>query len=264
MFEEAGAGVIEIERGLMGWRIWLMLAWNDIRRRYRRSGLGQFWLTLSMASMIGGLGYVYSGLFGNDITMYLPYLAVSFVMWNLISGIVNDSCTAFSDNENLIRHMNLSKSLYIYRVVARNTIVMAHNFVIIPIVFVLFRRGLNANILWLPIGLALVIINGFCIGFFLAIISTRFRDVPQIVASVMQIAFFITPVMFQPEQLQHRVPFAIIFNPFASLLEIVRDPLLGQGPSAWALLTSVMVAVVGYACLLPFVGRYAARAVYWL
>jgi ABC-type polysaccharide/polyol phosphate export permease len=58
-----------------------MFAWNDVRRRYHRSGLGQFWLTLSMAATIGGLGFVYSRLFHTDVTKYLPYIAVTFVGW---------------------------------------------------------------------------------------------------------------------------------------------------------------------------------------
>lgn len=79
MLDDMGRGLVDIRQGLVSWRIWLMLAWNDVRRRYRRSGLGQFWLTLSMATMVGGLGFVYSNLFRVDVTKYLPYIAVTFV-----------------------------------------------------------------------------------------------------------------------------------------------------------------------------------------
>ena len=60
MLRGIGAGLEDIRDGVVGWRMWAMLAWNDVRRRYRRSGLGQFWLTLSMAATIGGLGFVYA------------------------------------------------------------------------------------------------------------------------------------------------------------------------------------------------------------
>ena len=88
MLAVGGKGLADIGQGLNSWRIWLMFAWNDVRRRYRRSGLGQFWLTLSMAMTIGGLGFVYSHLFGVDITKYLPYIAVTFVAWGIISSVV--------------------------------------------------------------------------------------------------------------------------------------------------------------------------------
>ena len=80
----------------------------------------------------------------------------------------------------------------------------------------------------------------------------------------MQIAFFVTPVMFQPQQLAKRSPVAIAYNPFASLLEVVREPLLGHAPSMWAVAVSIAMGLIGLAFVIPFAGRYAPRAVYWL
>ncbi len=264
MLKDVGSGLADICQGLMKWRIWSMLAWNDVRRRYRRSGLGQFWLTLSMATMIGGLGFVYSRLFHIDVAGYLPYIAVTFVFWGVISPLVNDSCNAFSENENLLRQTYLPRSLFVFRVIARTFIVAAHNVLIIPVVFVYFGVGLNFNIFWLAVGLALVLANGFWIGFFLAIVCARFRDIPQIVTSIMQIVFFVTPIMFKPEQLASRGISMLKWNPFASLLEVVCDPILGMQPSNWALASCLVMAVAGLLFIVPFAGRFAPRAVYWL
>ena len=264
MLDDMGKGLADIRQGLKNWRIWLMLAWNDVRRRYRRSGLGQFWLTLSMAMMIGGLGFVYSRLFGVDVTKYLPYIAVTFVAWGVISSLVNESCNAFIENESMLRHMYLPRSLFVFRVIARTLIIAAHNVLIIPVVFVYFDVGLNLNIVWFTAGLALVVANGFWFGFFLAIVCARFRDIPQIVTSIMQIVFFITPIMFLPEQLARRGIAVLKWNPFANLLEVVCNPILGMHPSEWALASCSVMAVVGFLIVMPFAGRYAPRAVYWL
>ena len=74
MLKDIRAGLADIGRGVSSWRMWSMLAWNDVRRRYRRSGLGQFWLTLSMAATIGGLGYIYSHLLGSTYPPTCPTL----------------------------------------------------------------------------------------------------------------------------------------------------------------------------------------------
>ena len=264
VLQAGGQGLADISEGLAKWRIWWMFAWNDVRRRYRRSGLGQFWLTLSMAATIGGLGLVYSSLFHTDVTKYLPYVSVTFVGWAVISTLVVDSCTAFTENENLLRHVYLPRSLLVFRVMARTFVVAAHNLLIIPIVFAFFHVGVNANILWLPVGILLVVVNGFWFGFFLAIVCARFRDVPQIVTSIMQVVFFITPVMFQPEQLSQRGISVLRWSPFASLLEVLSAPILGSRPSDLALIMCATMAAVGFLLLLPFAGRYAPRAVYWL
>jgi ABC-type polysaccharide/polyol phosphate export permease len=264
MLKASRTGAADIVAGLLGSRTWTMLAWNDVRRRYRRSGLGQFWLTLSMAAMIGGLGFVYSHLFAVNISTYLPYIAVTFVIWGIISTVIIDSCSALTENEQLLRHVSLPRSLFTYRVIARNFIVAAHNFIIIPIVFIWFGVGVNANIIWIVVGLALLIANVFWLGYFLSIMCARFRDVPQIVTSVMQLVFFITPVMYLPDQLARRGFAVVRWNPFANLLEVVRDPLLGSPPSAWALGSCAVMAIVGLAVVIPFAGRYAPRVVYWL
>lgn len=264
MLKDIRAGLGDIRRGLTSWRTWWMLAWNDVRRRYRRSGLGQFWLTLSMAATIGGLGYVYSHLFGVDVSTYLPYIAVTFVAWGIISTVIVESCNALSEGDHLLRQIPLPRSLFACRVIARNLIVAAHNMVIIPVVFIWFHVGINANILWLAIGLGLLVVNAFWIGYFLSILCARFRDVPQIVSSIVQVVFFITPVMYLPAQLAQRGVTFLKLNPFASLLEIVRDPVLGMVPSHWALASCATMAVVGLVVVVPFAGHYAPRVVYWL
>ena len=117
MLKASWLGLADVVAGLSNWRTSKMLAWNDVRRRYRRSGLGQFWLTLSMAATIGGLGLVYSRLFGVNISTYLPYIAVTFVIWGFISTVVIDSCGALTENEQLLRHVSLPRSLFTYRVI---------------------------------------------------------------------------------------------------------------------------------------------------
>ncbi len=253
----------DLKSSFAGWRVWYTLAVNDVKRRYRRSRLGQFWLTLSMALTIGGLGLVYSVLFKMNVAEYLPYISVTFVFWAIISSGIIESCAAFIESEGLILHTTIPRATPVLRVQLRLWLIALHNFAIIPVVFLVFQFPVNWNLLWLIPGLALVAANILWIGYFLAIVSARFRDVPQIVASIMQIAFFITPIMFRPTQLGHN-GLVLMLNPFAYLLEIVRDPLLGTTPNALAFVVCAIMAVVGCLLILPFAGRYAPRVVYWL
>src|SRR3979411_3014414 len=72
--------------GLASWRLWVRLGWNDILQRYRRSILGPFWLTASMAVMVIALGGLYSQLFNTPIHDFLPFLCVGLLVWNLMSS----------------------------------------------------------------------------------------------------------------------------------------------------------------------------------
>ena len=71
--------------GIRGTLLWLMLGWQDIKQRYRRSVIGPFWLTLSYGAMIAGMGPLYGSLLQQDISTYFPYLATGFVVWFLIA-----------------------------------------------------------------------------------------------------------------------------------------------------------------------------------
>ena len=79
----------------------------------------------------------------------------------------------------------------------RNLVTFAHNVTIIPLLYLVFGIWPGWPVLLAPIGLAIVTVNGFWIGLLVGTLCARFRDMPQIVASLMQIAFFVTPVMWK-------------------------------------------------------------------
>lgn len=256
-------GAADVFGGFAAWRMWWMLARNDVIRRYRRSRVGQLWLTLSMAVMIFGMGAIYSSLFGASWSEYLPHLGTGLVLWGLISSTIIESCTTFSENDSIIRQVALPRFTYILRTIARNIFVFAHNLIILPMLYVLTGSPVSWHMLLFIPGLLLVLANLAWVGYFLAILSARFRDIPQIVASVVQVAFFVSPVVFKPSQLRVDHPI-LILNPFASMLDVMREPLLGGLPSSTAYLILLGMLVVGGASSLLFAGKYSHRVVYWL
>lgn len=256
-------GLQDVRSGLAARHVWLMLATNDISRRYRRSRIGQLWLTISMGAMIVGMGYVFAAIFKTETATYMPFLAVSLVAWSFISQSLNESCTAFMDNEGFIKQLPFARFTYVMRTILRNLIVMAHNALIIPLVMLFYGTPLNLTALLSFFGLALVILNLGWIGYVLAIISARFRDVPQIVASVTQVMLFLTPVMYKPRMLPDD-HFVILYNPASYLLAVVRDPILGTVPPMHSYLVVIGIAFVGWALALVFAGRYSHRVPYWM
>ena len=67
-------------------RIGLTLGWQDVRQSYRRSALGQLWITIGMAVTITTIGLVFGLIFGTPMQIFLPYLASGIIMWGLVSG----------------------------------------------------------------------------------------------------------------------------------------------------------------------------------
>lgn len=258
------AAISDVIGGFKLWRLAVTLGWLDIKLRYRGSVLGPFWLTLSTAVMVAALGIVWSTLFKTNMSQYLPFLGLSLVLWGSgINGLAVDACSAFTQAEGTIRSIRMPYTVQIIRTMVRNVIVFAHNLVVPVAVFALYDSWPGLSAFWSLPGLVLWLVDGVAACMLLGAVSARFRDIPPIVGSIMQIAFYVTPIIWKPSQLAFH-PVWMDFNPFDSLLDVVRGPLLGNVPTlrTWGLATgySIALALVSW---LAFV-RARGRLAFWV
>jgi lipopolysaccharide transport system permease protein len=253
----------DLQGGLARWRLAWALARGDITHRYRGSVLGPFWLTLSTAVMLTALGVLYAKLFKMDVTSYLPWLAVSLIVWATISQVVTDATTSLTGAEGVIRQMPLPYTVHALRVVFRNAVVAAHNLPLIAVVFAVFGVAPTWSILAAIPGFLLIAVAAFAASIFLGMICARFRDIPPIVGSVMQIAFFVSPVIWKPEMVGHWEPWLPI-NPVFAIMETVRGPIMGTGagPLIWAMALAWTGALVAGAWV--FFVRFRGRIAFWV
>ena len=257
------AALIDLVKGMRSFHLWGLLGWQDVRRRYRRSIIGPFWLTISMGVLVAVLSILYGALLKVDIAEYAPFLALGFIIWTLISSFINEGCTAFTDAGSIIKQVDLPLSIHIYRVIWRSLIIFFHNaaiFVVVAFVFSIWPGWVG--LLFLP-GLLLLCLNGVWMGLLFGLVSARFRDVPPVMDSIVRIAFFVTPIIWMPELLPGRVVL-LDFNPFFHFLELVRAPLLGQAPHlvSWVAVSGMTLGG-GLAALIMF-RNYRRRVAYWV
>lgn len=241
------------------------LGWQDVKQRYRRSKLGPFWLTISMGVLIGALGLVFGGIFNAPMGEFLPFLAIGIIMWAYISTVINEGCTVFISSDAIIKQLPLPLFLHVMRVIWRNVVILAHNVAIIPVLFILFLKPLGLiGLLAIP-GLLLTTLTLAWVALLVGILCTRYRDLSQIVASVMQIAFYVTPIIWMPSMLTGRASFIFLdANPFYHLIEVIRAPLLGSAPTLTNWLVSLAIALLGWFVTIMIYGRYKNRISYWL
>ncbi len=216
-----------------------------------------------MGVMIAGMGFLYADLFHTDVHTYLPYLTVGMVVWGLIGPLVNENCNAFIEAEGIIKQVKLPLSVHVYRVIWRNLIIFAHNIIIFVLVAMIFKIWPSwYGLLAIP-GLLMICINGVWIGLLWGVISARFRDVPQIVTSVMQIAFFMTPIMWFPTAVSGRTWFLKV-NPFYYFMALVREPLLGDDPSIHLWRWAILITACGWMVSFLMYRLCRRRIAYWL
>lgn len=243
-----------------------MLGRQDIAQAYRRSALGPFWITLGMAVQIATMGVIFGLIFKTDIANYLPFLATSIIIWTFISSSINEGCVTFISSDAMIKQLNLPHYQYVLRTIWRNTLSLGHNFLIVPIVLLIFWKFPGWALVSLIPGFIVLALNLTWTVWLLGMFSARFRDVPPIISSVMTIAFYATPVMWYPKLIENNEAAHLLLglNPLYHWLQLVRLPVLGQWPTweNWGL--ALISAGVGWLVTWIAYRKYRNMIAYWV
>ncbi|MEJ5918855.1 MULTISPECIES: galactan export ABC transporter permease subunit Wzm/RfbD [unclassified Corynebacterium] len=250
--------------------LWLQLGWQDIKQRYRRSTLGPLWITIATGAMALALGLLYSLLFQQELSYFLPHLTVGLIVWGFISGCIKDGSMVFIENEGLIKQLPSALSVHVYRLVWRQLLFFAHNMVIWAILVVIFRPNLGWQFLLAIPALMLIVLNGVWVTMFFGIIATRYRDVAPLLDSLIQLVFYMTPIVWTTKTLTEqggavaeRARIAEL-NPLYHYLEIVRAPLTGEPLAAYHWWIVLACTVAGLALALLAMRQWRSRVSYWV
>jgi len=258
----------DLREGFNHRELWLLLGWQDIKQRYRRSVLGPFWITIATGVSAIAMGVLYGTLFNLDVPEFLPYVALGFIIWNLIQGSILEGADVFMSNEGLIKQLPTPLSVHVYRLVWRQMILFAHNIVIYIGIFIFFPRQLYWTAFLAIPALALIAINAVWVSLVFGILATRYRDIAPLLGSIVQLLFFMTPIIWTEKTLEGtgnegRARIAEI-NPLYHFLDIVRTPLLGGDQQFYHWVIVLIITVVGWGIALLALRNYRSRVAYWV
>jgi ABC-type polysaccharide/polyol phosphate export permease len=244
--------------------IWGRLGWRETKRRYRRTTFGPFWTTMGLALFVTTLGLVWANLWNRDPRTYLPYLTSGMVCWVMFSTICMDGCVTFINSEKLLKQLRISYTLLACSNVWRNAILFIHNLSIYALVCLYAGSPISwATLLIIP-GFGLFWLNAVWITMLLGSLSARFRDVQQLVGTLLQISLFLTPIFWSPDQLTGRTQVLAAINPIYYLIAIIREPLLGRAPPLSQWLIVILVTIIGWVLTVQMLTKFRQRIVYWL
>ncbi|WP_186005920.1 ABC transporter permease [Pseudomonas congelans] len=242
---------------------WSLLSLQDVKSRYRRSVIGPFWITLTSIFFVAGLGTVYSRLLGLNLQEYLPYLATGIIVWTFITSLISEGANSLISAAGIIKQINLPYMTHVVRIVFRNFIVFLHSWIIL-IPLLMWYGYLTVYGFFVSIfGVLLVLFSLTPLVTLLAVLCARYRDVVPMIASGLQLLFFVTPVMWHAEQLSG-LEVVIKYNIFNYFIDVVREPMLkGYFPLHSAEIVFFFGAVCWVAAFLAvFVNR--KKIPYWL
>jgi lipopolysaccharide transport system permease protein len=254
----------DLTQGLFSWRLWHLMGIGVLRRRYSRSKLGQFWTTITMAIMVTVMGLVWSVLWRMPIGEILPFIACSLVLWTFFTGVITEATMVMSTSGNYFLNQNIHFSIPVYAVIYNQLITLAHNAVIVVVVFILFPRNPGWSFFLFVPGFILTLVTLTWVACVVAILCARYRDIIQLIASILQTGIYVTPVMYRPDFIPAGYEWITFVNPFAVFLSITRDPLFGYAMhwESWAI--AIGISIGGAIWALSFIGKFCKRVIYWI
>ena len=243
--------------------LWSRLAWEQTVARFRRTVLGPFWLTANLLAISLALSLVFGELMGQQWRTNFALIISGILSWTLVGGVLAEAAGVFISAAPLMQTMRLPLSFHILLMMMRNFINFLAQLIALWVVLALFRLGSLPT--WhILLGLPIVLIDGALLSLIVAIPSTRFRDINQTVGFAVQILFFLTPVFWVPSQMHGKKAILFGLNPFAHMLELIRQPLIGRAPALihyeWGIGLMVSLSLVAVALL----ALYRKRVVFWI
>lgn len=252
----------EIKNGLSRYRYWTHLGWSDVKQRYRGSLLGPLWMTMNMAVFILALGIVYSRLFHQNIRELISFLTASLLVWIYITTIITESCDVFIADKDLIENVKLPYSIYIFKLIWRNMVVMLHNSIVYVAVCLIFFLNPHLTLLLFVPGFIIVTLGLFGLSMILGLVGLRYRDTPPIISSLIMVAFLISPITWKPELLGNSL--IIKLNPLTYFMDMLRSPLLGQVPSINSYIICSIISISILYLALNLFAKYSSRIAFWV
>jgi lipopolysaccharide transport system permease protein len=253
------------------WRLrhfWMALVRIDLRNRYRRSVIGIGWSLLQPIAMTIVLCVFFSQLLQTDVRTYAPFLLSGLTFWGFVTTVVMQGCQCFFVGESYIRQHPAPLAVY----PLRTTLGAGFHFLLgfgIATTFVWCVQGFGnvPALLSLVPTFALLFVVGWSLAVCMGVANVMFQDSQHLIEVLMQIMFYVTPIMYQPDLLMKRryVSWFLYLNPFAAMLELIRKPLLdGQLPSLWAIGMGALTATIAAGAATLALRRFEKRMIFYL
>jgi ABC-2 type transport system permease protein/lipopolysaccharide transport system permease protein len=257
------SALFDIGEGVRAWRTWTYLAMQTIKSQYRRTVLGPWWLTLQTSAYVVGLGLIFSRILHTGLKSFLPYVAIGFIGFTLILGLIRAASTTFTGAAAAIQSARQPLTTFVFRDMTVQLVQLSHNLVIYLVFLAMGVVPVTPkSLIALPV-LALIMINGCLFALWLGPTVARFRDVDPFVAAVMQMLVFFTPVFYRPSDLGGQRGL-IRWNPLTYILDSFRDPLINAPLHlrTYVIFGAIMLFNLVFG-LLVF-SRSRSRIAYWI
>ncbi|HEX9121256.1 MAG TPA: ABC transporter permease [Terriglobales bacterium] len=235
-----------------------ILAWRDVKVRYKQTALGAAWALLQPLFLMG----IFTLLFGRvaKVQVPVPYPIFAFcglLPWQLFAFGLTQSSNSLVHNQHLVSKVYFPRLILPLASVIAGLLDFAIAFTLLLAMMAYYRVPLGHGALLLPLFVLLAVMTSLTAGIWLSAVNVRYRDVQHTIGFLVQFWMLATPVGYPSSVVPPRWHWVLGLNPMAGVVEGFRWALLGRGEKPVAMLA----VSVGMVVLLLIAGLHYFRKV---
>jgi ABC-type polysaccharide/polyol phosphate export permease len=245
----------------------LFLARRSVRKKYRRTVLGIGWLSIERAFYLLTIIFITTAIFGGTLENRASYVVVGLLVYGYLTESALSGMKACVWNQSM-RYSQIAIGTRILRQQLEVLIQFVLDLSIVLLVEVAFLETGIQNVSTTLISAAFLPIFSFELGLLLSPLYTRFRDVGPILESFIKVGFFVTPVVWHPDDLRGGAKDVVVAvdraNPISWGINLVRNPLL-SGSFDFSTMLKITAVMTVLALPVLLVHNLAVKRIgYWI
>ncbi|MBI1337180.1 MAG: ABC transporter permease [Phycisphaera sp.] len=258
-------GWSSIELGELWKRRDLLLLWacRDISIRYKQTALGVLWAVIQPIVMMGVFTLFFGHMLGvSKSTGNVPYPVFVFaglLPWTFFASSVTASSQSLVANASILTKVYFPRLLMPLGAVGAPLVDMAVSFIVLIGMMLITGVALGWSLLWVPVLVVLVMLSSLGVGIGFAALSVSYRDFRHVVPFVVQVLFFVTPVIYPVSVVPERWRWVLSLNPVTGPIQAMRAAVIGGVVDTRSLVISLSVSLTLLVIALGYFGRVERR-----
>jgi ABC-2 type transport system permease protein len=222
-----------------------ILTANITKTRYRRSAIGVAWTLLNPILTMGVLSFAFSHVFRLSVRSYPVYVLTGLICWNFFSQATTHAMNTMVWGSGLLKRVYLPRAIFTVASIANGTLNLALALIPLAAIMVVLRHPVSPALLFVPVAVVLLMLFALGIALLVSAFAALWVDVVEMYGVILQMWFFLTPVMYPEAILPPGFRRLLELNPMVHLLRLFRDPVYsGTVPSAAAIALGAAIALV--------------------
>lgn len=228
--------------------LFYFFTWRDIKVKYKQTLLGFTWAILQPVLLM----IIFTIFFGRALNVpsegipYPVFVFAGLLLWNIFSSGLSSAANSMASYANVIKKVYFPRIIIPISsiLVALFDFIMA--FVIYLVILLIFQHPLSLTIfIFLPASLVIITLATFGLGTFTAALNVKYRDFRFIIPFMIQVLFFMTPVIYPVKQLDYEwAKILLSLNPMTSAIELFRSTVTHQTPDIIIIIPGIIMAII--------------------